>query len=187
MMPQDAQAVAEIEQAIFSRPWSRQGFLDSLASPDTLFLVALEDGETCDFDRDADQCASWGMNEAINCGDNPDKNSGGSDDGNRNVPPVIAGYIGMYQAIDEGEITNVAVFEPYRKRGIGRALLKALAAGAGARGVSRIVLEVRVSNHPAIALYEQMGFRKIGTRKGFYDFPKEDADIMELHIGENEG
>jgi ribosomal-protein-alanine N-acetyltransferase len=155
MMPQDAQAVAEIEQAIFSRPWSRQGFLDSLASPDTLFLVALEDG--------------------------------GSDGGNRNEPPVIVGYIGMYQAIDEGEITNVAVFEPYRKRGIGRALLKALAAGAGARGVSRIVLEVRVSNHPAIALYEQMGFRRIGTRKGFYDFPKEDADIMELHIGENEG
>jgi ribosomal-protein-alanine N-acetyltransferase len=155
MMPQDAQAVAEIEQAIFSRPWSRQGFLDSLASPDTLFLVALEDGE--------------------------------SDDGNRNEPPVIVGYVGMYQAIDEGEITNVAVFEPYRKRGIGRALLKALAAGAGARGVSRIVLEVRVSNQPAIALYEQMGFRRIGTRKGFYDFPKEDADIMELHIGENEG
>jgi ribosomal-protein-alanine N-acetyltransferase len=155
MMPQDAQAVAEIEQANFSRPWSRQGFLDSLASPDTLFLVALEDGET--------------------------------DGGNRNEPPLIVGYIGMYQAIDEGEITNVAVFEPYRKRGIGRALLKALAAEAGARGVSRIVLEVRVSNHPAIALYEQLGFRKIGTRKGFYVFPKEDADIMELYIGENHG
>jgi ribosomal-protein-alanine N-acetyltransferase len=98
-------------------------------------------------------------------------------DGNGDTP-VVAGYVGMYLAGGEGEITNVAVAADFRRRGIGRALISELVARAGKRGVSRIVLEVRVSNHPAIALYEQMGFCRVGTRKGFYDFPKEDADIM---------
>jgi ribosomal-protein-alanine N-acetyltransferase len=96
--------------------------------------------------------------------------------------PEVAGYIGMYLAMDEGEITNVAVAASARKRGIGKALIRELVEKAARRGISRIVLEVRVGNRPAIALYEQMGFRRIGTRKGFYDFPKEDADIMELQI-----
>jgi ribosomal-protein-alanine N-acetyltransferase len=98
---------------------------------------------------------------------------GGNDD-----TPVIAGYVGMYLAGGEGEITNVAVAPDFRRKGIGKALISELIARAAERGVSRIVLEVRVSNHPAIALYEQMGFCRVGTRKGFYDFPKEDADIM---------
>jgi ribosomal-protein-alanine N-acetyltransferase len=92
--------------------------------------------------------------------------------------PAVMGYVGMYLAGDEGEITNVAVARDFRRKGIGRALILELVARAAERGVSRIVLEVRVSNHPAIALYEQMGFCRVGTRRGFYDFPKEDADIM---------
>ena len=91
---------------------------------------------------------------------------------------AIAGYVGMYQALDEGEITNVAVENDFRRRGIGRFLMEELQKRAAERGVTRIVLEVRASNAPAIRLYEQMNFCRIGTRKGFYDFPKEDADIM---------
>jgi ribosomal-protein-alanine N-acetyltransferase len=98
---------------------------------------------------------------------------GGSDDA-----PAVMGYVGMYLAGGEGEITNVAVAQDFRRKGIGRALISELIARATERGVSRIVLEVRVSNHPAISLYEQMGFCRVGTRRGFYDFPKEDADIM---------
>jgi ribosomal-protein-alanine N-acetyltransferase len=104
---------------------------------------------------------------------------GGNDDA-----PVVIGYVGMYLAGDEGEITNVAVTPDFRRKGIGKALISELIARAEERGVSRIVLEVRVSNHPAIALYEQMGFCRVGTRRGFYDFPKEDADIM---IRDNSG
>jgi ribosomal-protein-alanine N-acetyltransferase len=102
-----------------------------------------------------------------------EEEGGGSDD-----TPMVAGYVGMYLAGGEGEITNVAVAADFRRRGIARALIMELVARATECGVSRIVLEVRVSNHPAIALYEQMGFCRVGTRRGFYDFPKEDADIM---------
>jgi ribosomal-protein-alanine N-acetyltransferase len=147
MLPGDAGAAAEIEKETFSQPWSRQGFLDSLANPDALFVIAEDD-----------------------CGG----------------APVIAGYAGMYLAMDEGEITNVAVAAPFRRRGIGRALVEALAARGVSRGISRIILEVRVGNQPAIRLYEQLGFHRIGTRRGFYDFPKEDADIMLLETEKKE-
>lgn len=90
----------------------------------------------------------------------------------------ILGYIGMYSAYEEGEITNVAVGASERCRGIGGMLLTEAQKSAGQRGISRIVLEVRVSNESAIRLYERCGFVKQGVRRGFYDFPKEDAYIM---------
>jgi ribosomal-protein-alanine N-acetyltransferase len=90
----------------------------------------------------------------------------------------IAGYVGMYVSLDEGEITNVAVKPDLRGKGIAKALLKELLSYANDHGITRIVLEVRVSNAVAIGLYEEFGFEIIGTRKGFYEFPREDAHIM---------
>lgn len=49
------------------------------------------------------------------------------------------------------------------------------------RGVAHFTLEVRVSNAPAIHLYEKLGFTSAGIRKNFYDCPKEDAMIMWRH------
>ena len=99
---------------------------------------------------------------------------------------IIMGYVGMYISFEEGEITNVAVAEMFRKNGTGEALIKRLLADAHMLGVTRIVLEVRASNGPAIRLYEKCGFKEIGIRKGFYDFPKEDGNIMvwESEIGQ---
>ena len=90
----------------------------------------------------------------------------------------IAGYIGMYFSMDEGEITNVAVAPAQRNHGVGGLLIDELLRIAGQKGIAKIVLEVRVSNDSAIRLYERKGFLRIGVRKGFYEFPKEDADIM---------
>ena len=44
--------------------------------------------------------------------------------------------------------------------------------------IEKIFLEVRVSNIPAISLYEKMGFESLGVRKNFYEHPQEDASIM---------
>ena len=90
----------------------------------------------------------------------------------------ICGYIGMYQALDEGEITNVAVAPEKRNAGIGWQLMQAALEEAKKQGICQIVLEVRVSNVAAIHLYEKCGFKHCGIRKGFYAFPKEDALIM---------
>ena len=90
----------------------------------------------------------------------------------------LCGYIGMYQALDEGEITNVAVTPDKRNAGIGRKLVQEAVEQAKKQQIKQIVLEVRVSNDSAIHLYEKCGFVTCGIRKGFYDFPKEDAYIM---------
>jgi ribosomal-protein-alanine N-acetyltransferase len=92
----------------------------------------------------------------------------------------ICGYIGMYVSLDEGEITNVAVAPNKRGAGVGGLLLQETIEFARKRDIVQIVLEVRVSNQPAIHLYEKYGFEHCGIRRGFYDFPKEDAYIMML-------
>ena len=91
----------------------------------------------------------------------------------------VTGYIGMYVMAPEGEITNVAVSKDGRGNGTGEALVKAMQQWAAEHSVERIVLEVRVSNDPAIHVYEKMGFTTIGVRKNFYRLPTEDAGIME--------
>lgn len=96
-----------------------------------------------------------------------------AEEGNR-----ILGYCGMYLTIDEGEITNVAVDSGERCRGVGQELLIQMQKEAKHRGITRLVLEVRVSNHSAIRLYERNGFSIAGVRKGFYECPREDAYIM---------
>lgn len=90
----------------------------------------------------------------------------------------LLGYVGVYCTLDEGEITNVAVAAQARRNGVGRALLRELIARLGKRGISRLVLEVRVSNLPAIRLYEQLGFSIQGVRKNFYEKPTEDGYVM---------
>ena len=53
---------------------------------------------------------------------------------------VIQGYIGMYLAADEGEITNVAVNPACRRRGIGEGLLTEMKKRAADHKIARIVL-----------------------------------------------
>lgn len=91
---------------------------------------------------------------------------------------AVAGYCGLLRSFDEADITNVAVRETYRKRGIGRSMLEELMKQAREEGVDRFTLEVRVSNQPAIELYQSLGFESVGIRPRFYAFPVEDAMIM---------
>lgn len=95
---------------------------------------------------------------------------------------AVLGYVGMHHLVDEGFITNVAVFPAARRRGAARALLAELAAYGAAYGLYRITLEVRVSNAPAIALYEGAGYVRDGVRPGFYSHPAEDAAIYSLYV-----
>ena len=90
----------------------------------------------------------------------------------------VLGYVGLSAIIDEGYITNIAVFPEYRKNGVGSALIEHIFAFAKENALSFISLEVRVSNRNAISLYEKFGFKTEGKRKNFYTAPQEDALIM---------
>lgn len=90
----------------------------------------------------------------------------------------MAGYVGMYKVFNQGDITNIAVLEKYRGKGIGTALLNELFKEAEKSGIKDITLEVRKSNTIARNLYEKLDFKEIGTRKNFYEKPVEDAIVM---------
>ncbi|RKJ81530.1 ribosomal-protein-alanine N-acetyltransferase [Butyricicoccus sp. 1XD8-22] len=89
---------------------------------------------------------------------------------------TVAGYAGCQTVLDEGYITNVAVLPAFRRQGIAGALIAELLRRA--EGLSFVTLEVRASNAAAIALYEKYGFEPVGTRRGFYRQPVEDALLM---------
>ena len=84
----------------------------------------------------------------------------------------------MMYVIDEGYISNVAVSAKYRRQGVADALIDALNERAEALTLAFMTLEVRRSNLPAIRLYEKHGFAVVGSRKNYYDLPKEDALLM---------
>ena len=90
----------------------------------------------------------------------------------------LIGYIGIKAVIDEGYITNIAVFPRFRRRGVAKALLNKVFEFAKEKGLSFVSLEVRPSNTEAISLYEKTGFKEEGRRKNFYRLPLEDALIM---------
>ena len=90
----------------------------------------------------------------------------------------VAGYIGSQTCGDESDVMNVAVHPDFRRRGIAETLVNALVEELKAIESHCLTLEVRASNVPAIALYEKLGFAKIGRRKNYYRNPREDALIM---------
>lgn len=133
-------AIAAIERACFSEPWSEQALREELQNPAACFLVAEDEGG------------------------------------------AALGYIGCQTVLDEGYIANVATAPANRRQGVARALVRALAAEAAARGLSFLTLEVRASNAPAIALYRGEGFAPAGARRGFYRDPPEDALLMTRYL-----
>ncbi len=94
---------------------------------------------------------------------------------------TILGYCGI-QISDGGYITNVAVKQNERRRGIGRLLMQGAIKLTKEKGLPFLTLEVRISNTPAIALYEALGFMNLGKRPNFYSNPREDAYIYTLYF-----
>lgn len=92
------------------------------------------------------------------------------------------GYAGIRRVLDEGYVNNIAVLPEWRRQGVGTALVEALVRYGREQQLSFITLEARVSNLGAIALYQKCGFQDVGLRRGFYDFPREDARLMTLYL-----
>jgi [ribosomal protein S18]-alanine N-acetyltransferase len=90
----------------------------------------------------------------------------------------LAGYLICSRYADVWHLMNIAVDPRIRRQGIARTLLERLFEEAG--DDARYTLEVRTSNHAAIAMYERFGFRRAGHRRRYYHDNGEDALIMWL-------
>ncbi|MEQ8833310.1 MAG: ribosomal protein S18-alanine N-acetyltransferase [Miltoncostaeaceae bacterium] len=90
----------------------------------------------------------------------------------------VQGYIFVTRYADVWHILNVTVRESARRRGIGRALMNEMFVRGDRHPHLGYTLEVRVSNAPAIRLYESLGFEDHGVRRGYYSDNGEDALVM---------
>ena len=96
------------------------------------------------------------------------------------VDDIVMGTAGYTYNGFEGYINNVVIDEAVRGQGLSKILLEACLNEGRKNGVHEFTLEVRVSNTPAIRLYEGFGFKSEGVRKNFYERPTEDAYVMWL-------
>lgn len=96
----------------------------------------------------------------------------------------LIGYILFSVGADEAHLLNICISPDYLKQGHAKSLLTDRMKLLKQKKVHTVFLEVRVSSKPAIALYESLGFERIGLRKDYYKAMngKEDAWTYKLSL-----
>ena len=92
----------------------------------------------------------------------------------------IVGFAGFKTIFDEAELMNIVVHKSARAKGIGTALLEHIILELKKQKIATLHLEVAKNNLPAIHLYENLGFKKVGTRKSYYNGI--DAFLLDLNL-----
>lgn len=96
----------------------------------------------------------------------------------------VVGYTVVMIAAGEGHLLNLSVAAEWQRRGIGRELLAFVTKLARDYGAARLLLEVRPSNHAALALYAAAGFSRVALRRDYYPAgeAREDAVVLQLEL-----
>ena len=178
----DISQVVEIEREAFSPLWVSTSFKRELDNRYASYLVACyTPAENDSIEDDAESLQSppsawrrvfsrFPLNKfpGIAAGREPEDASGA----------YVAGYVSVWYQGEEAHITEIAVREKLRGRGIGELLLIGSLRAAVEYGSKVMTLEARVSNFVAQRLYEKYGFKSVGLRKGYYSDNREDAVLM---------
>ncbi|MGF1512606.1 MAG: ribosomal protein S18-alanine N-acetyltransferase [Elainellaceae cyanobacterium] len=144
-----------LDQQCFGGLWSQSAYEREIDSPNSI-LVGLVAREALPQPKTS---LKAGLNQASNS------------------PQLLA--VGCLWAIcEEAHITILAVHPQYRRQGLGQAILVEMLNWAQQRGQEWATLEVRVSNAPAMRLYDTFGFQPVGRRRRYYADTGEDAQIL---------
>ncbi len=155
--------MAEVEKTAYSHPWSLRLFQDSMRSGHWMRAWVM----TPDPQRDP---PAW-----VNTPTLPDGR-------------WLLGYLVAMTGVEETHLLNITTVPSRRRCGHGRQMMQALIEWSRQQGAATLWLEVRVSNTPALALYEAMGFERVGLRKGYYPDAgarREDAVVMKCDLQED--
>jgi len=96
----------------------------------------------------------------------------------------VIGYVIYWHIRNEVQISNIAISPDYRQMGVGEAVLGHVLYEVWCKGAEFVFLEVRPSNQAARSMYEKLGFKILGLRKGYYRNPSEDAIVMGLNFSQ---
>lgn len=151
------------------RTYDREWFEQEIGSDGALFLVARDTSPDTPRDTARDTTCDTARDMA-----GPRDEAQGR----------IVGALLCRLIVDDLEIDDLVVAPYARRRGIARSLITHSAKLSFERGVKRAVLEVREGNWAARRLYEGLGFRLAGVRRGYYRAPDEDALVMVCEGGE---
>jgi len=148
-------AVLDLDQRCFGGLWTWEGYQRELDSP-VSDLIGL-----------------YGYPPQPQGTDGASGGASGSD-----TAITLLGMGCLWAILEEAHITILAVHPDHRGRGLGKLLLGALLFSAQRRGLEWATLEVRPSNRTALCLYQTMGFKQVGRRRGYYQDSGEDAVIL---------
>jgi ribosomal-protein-alanine N-acetyltransferase len=101
------------------------------------------------------------------------------------TPLEIAGFIFAQIAADEAEVLTLAVRADRQRHGIATRLIEALIRATKKAEARQLFLEVSATNTAALALYQKLGFERVGQRKGYYEkagSPPVDAVTLTLML-----
>ena len=168
----DIDQVIAIEREAFSPLWITTPFKRELNNKYACYLVACEPEEASSDGESEENRSLWsrvvtGAQRLVS-----------SKEGDNILPTPIVGYVSVWYQGEEAHITEIAVREGRRGKGIGELLLIGSLREAVKYGSKVMTLEARVSNFVAQRLYEKYGFKNVGTRKAYYSDNREDAVIM---------
>jgi len=172
----DLAQVNEIDHEAFPNQWPPPNYRQELQNRLAHYLVAIDDTQTVTeaggkSAKKQSRLATWltPLLKPIRLRDEAPP---------RYTQQYIVGFSGIWLMVDEAHITNIAVSQQYRRRGIGELLIIATIDLARELKASSMTLEVRASNIVAQNLYSKYGFVQMGVRHGYYLDNKEDAIIM---------
>ncbi|UYG08144.1 GNAT family N-acetyltransferase [Halomonas sp. M4R1S46] len=101
---------------------------------------------------------------------------------------LLVGHAVVARQPFDAELEAILVAPARRGCGLAAELLRGVIAQARGWGSERLLLEVRASNAPAIALYRRAGLVEDGRRRGYYPplagAAREDALLMSRPLGE---
>ncbi len=168
MRYEDIAQVVAIDRLSFPIPWTASVYRyeigqNSLSSMAVLCLY--EPGEARN--GDGASCASRLLNRLLG----------------RRDPAwhrAVVGYGGFWFSRQEAHISTIATHPSFRGRGLGEALLAGMIRRGLNMGAGVLSLEVRVSNEPAIALYQKYEFHSHGRKERYYHDNGEDAYDMRV-------
>lgn len=98
----------------------------------------------------------------------------------------LVGYALFSTVLDEAELLQIAIDPAWRRQGLAQRLLQQAQTELAAAGIVRLLLEVRLSNQPAVQLYRRLGFSEDGRRRDYYPTAtgREDALLMSCPLAE---
>ncbi len=167
----DIRAVRRIESVAYDDAWPSRAFDAELANAFARYRVAIE--EPAPASDQPERAATLGVQGVLGAIATLRRRLT-----RRTRPDRIVGFIGVWYMQDQMHLVTIAVDPAQQGRGIGARLLLECMDLAREAELPEVVLEVRVTNERAKALYERFGFRRAGTLLAYYQDNGEDAHVM---------